>query len=145
MKNAKSKALSIAAELEKAICLDGHIGLIMENPSEIAHLSPLEQLFYKAIRKDIQDLCSAHNRLWDSSKDATNPEASIVAACAAIERQVELLNDRMNDFLDDAFDNLSEKTIQAQKLNEKIAITLLSECPTDKAFLHEKSKTKKSA
>jgi hypothetical protein len=146
MKKSKSISLKseISADFTKKAYIDGYIGLVMESPSETAFLSPLEQLFYKAIRRDIESLCDAHNSLWDTNKDALNPDAKIVQACRLIENEVNALNDRMNDFLDAAFDNLSEKTIQAQKLNEKIAITLLSEV-NERAFLYEKKKAKKSA
>lgn len=146
MRKSKSLAMQsqVAMELEKQAYSDGYIGLVMECSSHTANLSPLEQLFYKAIRSDIEALCEAHNRLWDTNKDALNPDKSIVTACRSIENEVNALNDRMNDFLDQAFDNLSEKTIQAQKLNEKTAIALLSEVD-ERAFLYEKKKTKKSA
>ena len=146
MKKSKSLSLAvtIAVDLAKEVYQEGYIGLVMERPSETAHLSPLEQLFYKEIRKDIEALCTTHNRLWDSNKDIMNPDRAVVTACLALEHEVNALNDMMNDLLDDAFDNLTYNTIEAKKLNEKTSLTLLRSIE-DKAFLYEKSKAKKSA
>jgi len=147
MKKSKSLAMQmqVAIDLTKEVYQDGYIGLVMERPSETAHLSPLEQLFYKAIRADIEALCAQHNKLWDSNKDIMKPDFAIVTACQSIENLVNDLNDRMNDFLDEAFDNTTHNTIKAHKLNEKTTLVLLSTVDEGKAFLHEKTKAKKGA
>lgn len=109
---------SILNEFDLLAVEDGHIGLVMETPENIAFLNEFDQLLYKDFRNEIKMACKAHNALYSSTKDAYNVDKNLKATCSAIEKAVIKLCDEMNDFLDLAFLDL-EKEIKKNALNCK--------------------------